>query len=142
MNFYFLAGLHGDGEGCALEAGYEVEGALFWDGFEARGGVGTDDEGAVWFLDADGFGVGLGDCFGGSGDDGKDELEWGLRGGIDACDDFDGGLGKIVGEVIVGFASGWRLMGGGEEAAFCNEGDFPGGAHLFVERDKGGFEVA
>jgi len=29
------------------------------------------------------------------------------------------------------------IGGGGGERAFCNEGDFPGGAHLFVERDEG-----
>ena len=67
-DLYLLAGLHGDGEGDGFEAGDEVEGAFFWGGFEALWGVGADGEGAVWFCDADGFGVGLGDW-----------LRWSLR---------------------------------------------------------------
>ncbi len=66
MNLDLFAGLHGDGEGDGFEAGDEVEGSFFGDGVEALRGVGADGEGAVWFCDADGFGVGLGDCFVGS----------------------------------------------------------------------------
>ena len=65
MNFYFLAGLHCDCEGKALEAGDEIEGALFWYGFKALWGVGTDGEGAARLCQADGPGIGLRDCFGG-----------------------------------------------------------------------------
>ena len=59
MNVDLLARLHGDGEGDALEAGDEVEGAFFGYGFEALRGVGTDCECAVRFCYLDGFGVGL-----------------------------------------------------------------------------------
>ena len=63
LNVNLPAGLHSDGEGDALEAGDEVEGSFFWYGFEALG-VGADGEGAIWFCDSDGFGVGLGYCLG------------------------------------------------------------------------------
>lgn len=69
-------------------------------------------------------------------------MEWGLRGGVDAgCDDY-GGLVEAVGEVIVGFAGGWGLVGGGEQAAFGVEGYHPHDIDLFIARNDGGFEVA
>ena len=108
-----MVGLHGDGDGDGFEAGDEVEGALFGDRVEALRGVGANGECAVGFCDADGFGVGLGDCFGGSRDDRKDELEWGLSWGVGGGTDFDGGLGEAVGELVVGFAGKWGLVGGG-----------------------------
>jgi len=49
--FLSLAGLHGDGEGRALEAGYEVEGSSF--GMASKPGVASVGcEGAVWFCDS------------------------------------------------------------------------------------------
>ena len=68
-------------------------------------------------------------------------MEWVLR-SVGACGDSDGGVIETVGELVASLAGGWGLMGGGEETALCNEGDFLGGAHLFFERDDGGFEVA
>ena len=50
-------------------------------------------------------------------------MEWGLGGGFGGGADFYGGLGEAVGELVVGFAGGWGLVGGGEEAAFCFEVD-------------------
>jgi hypothetical protein len=138
LNLYWLAGLHGDCEGDGFEAGNEIEGSFFWDGWEALWGGGADGECAVWFCDADGFGGGLCDRFAGSRDDGKDELERGLGGGVDACGDFDGGLGEVVGEAIVRFACGWGLVGGGEEAAYGVEGNLSGSCGA----SQGGFEVA
>src|SRR6266550_9203116 len=84
LNVDLLAGLHGDFEGDALEAGDEVEGSFFRDGFKALGGVGADDEGAVWFCNADGFGIGLLDCFERSRDDWEDELQRRLGESVDA----------------------------------------------------------
>lgn len=66
MDLDLLAGLHGDCDWDGFEAWDEVEGALFGDGVEASSGVGVDDECAVGFCDADGFGVGLGDGFAGA----------------------------------------------------------------------------
>lgn len=64
VNMYLLAGLHGDCEWDGFETRDEVEGAFFWDCFEALRRVGTDDEGAVWLCDPDGFWVGLVYCLG------------------------------------------------------------------------------
>lgn len=65
-----------------------------------------------------------------------------MRRGVDAgCDDY-GALGEAVLQVIVSFACGRGLVGGGEESAFHIERDFPSGAPLFIERSDGGFEVA
>lgn len=115
----FLAVPHWDGEGDGFEAGDEVEGAFFWDGVEALRRVGGDGQGAVGFCDADGFVIRLGDCFGGAGDDREDELQGCLRRCVCACDDFDGRLGEVVGQLIAGFGGGYWLVGRGEETALC-----------------------
>jgi hypothetical protein len=64
VDLKLLAGLHRDCERDGFEAGDEIEGAFLWDGCEALRGGGADGEGAFWFGDVDGFGVGLGDLFG------------------------------------------------------------------------------
>ena len=138
MNLYILAGAHGYRERDTFEAGDEVEGALFWNGFEALRAVGADGQGPVWFCDLDGFGIGSRDCFVGARDDGKDELQRRLGGGICACDDFDGGSGQAIDEAIVGVAVRHWLMGGGEKAALGVEGDLVWGGG----GGQGGFEVA
>src|SRR5271156_1602502 len=43
--------------------------------------------------------------------------------------------------MVAGFACGWRLMGGREQAAFYVEGDGEGSADLFVKGGDDGFEV-
>jgi hypothetical protein len=87
LDLELLAGLHFDCEGDAFEAWNEVEGAFFGDGCETLRGVGSDRQGAFSFCDADGFGIGLGEWFGGAGDDGEDELELGLSEGVGARGD-------------------------------------------------------
>jgi len=134
--------LHGDGDGDGFEAGDEVEGAFRRDGFGGLMGGDADCEGAGWFFDLDGFWVGLGDRFCGAGDDGEDEAECGFGWGFGGGADFDGGLGEAVGEVVAGFACGGRVVGSGEETAFCVEVNHLGGTDLFVMRSDGGFEVA
>jgi len=71
-----VAGLHGDGEGDCFESGNEVEGAFFWDRVEALSRVRADGQGAFWFGDVEGFGIGLGDGFCRDRDYGEDELQW------------------------------------------------------------------
>ena len=70
-----MTGLHGDYEWDALESWNEVEGALFWYGFEALRGGGTDDEGPAGLFDLNGLWIWLVYCFAGSGDDRKEELQ-------------------------------------------------------------------
>ena len=82
--------MHGDDEWDGFEAGDQVEGALFGDGFEALCGGGADAEDAFWFFYGDCLVIGVIDWFVGLGDDWEDELEWGLGAGFGGGADLDG----------------------------------------------------
>ena len=58
-----------------FKTGYQVEGSLFWNGFETFRSISVDGEDSFWLCDVDGAGTGLSDGFGRSRYDWQDELK-------------------------------------------------------------------